>query len=311
MTAKHFAAPIDAVHTAVDAVLEQLDSAVPAGEDPARYVSAIPAHQLFADPAYQRQLDETRVEQMAAHFNPALLGVLAVSARGDDRFAVIEGQHRWAAAQRASGVADVPLVCLVHTGLTVRDEADLFHRIDTQRRSLTSWDRWKARGTAGDPVVAAVDAVVAAAGLRIDPAPRDGALAATGALERIHRLGGRDLLAATLLVLTRAYRDRRDGYDGSILHAVALVLHGYDLAVELNVDRLIDALGATPPADLLARARQLRRTQNGALPRLIAALIIEAYDRRPGRSLPPLERRAGHAPTRRFSQSIAVNVGRC
>jgi len=114
------------------------------------------------------------------------------------------------------------------------DEARLFDQIDVRRRSLSGWDRWKARRGAGDPVVAEIEAVVTGHGLLVDPAPRDRAVAATRALETVYELGGQQLLSNTLLVLTRAYRIARDAYDGALIHGLALVLHHYDLVDELK-----------------------------------------------------------------------------
>ena len=197
-----------ALYAAVDSVLARLDTK--RATQQRMYVTAIPARHLFVDHSYQRPLDEDRITKMVADFNPELLGVIDVSDRGDGTFAIVEGQHRWAAAREAHPEHDgVHLVCLVHTGLTATDEARLFHQIDVRRRSLSGWDRWKARRGAGDPVVAEIEAVVTGHGLLVDPAPRDRAVAATRALETVYELGGQQLLSNTLLVLTRAYRRAR------------------------------------------------------------------------------------------------------
>lgn len=86
-------------------------------DDTAPYLLAIPTGQLFTDPTYQRECDVNRANRMAADWNPRLAGVLDVSDRGKHhtpRYAIINGQHRWRAAQRTG--ADIPLVCNVHTG---------------------------------------------------------------------------------------------------------------------------------------------------------------------------------------------------
>ena len=239
---------------------------------------------------------------MVAEFNPELLGIIDVSDRGDGTFAIVEGQHRWAAAREAHPDRDgVHLVCLVHTGLTTTDEAHLFHQIDVRRRrALSGWDRWKARRGAGDPVVAEIEAVVTSHGLLGDPAPRDRSVAATKTLETVYELGGQQLLSNTMLILTRAYRITRDAYDGNLIHGLALILHHYDLVDELNIDRLVTALEGIAPRQIKARAATLRETHRGVLPRLVAAVIVNQYnqprdagsnvcwnDSRPGASTTP------------------------
>ena len=276
-----------ALYAAVDSVLARLDTK--RATQQRMYVTAIPARRLFVDHSYQRPLDEDRITKMVADFNPELLGVIDVSDRGDGTFAIVEGQHRWAAAREAHPEHDgVHLVCLVHTRLTTTDEAHLFHQIDVRRRSLSGWDRWKARRGAGDPVVAEIEAVVTDHGLLVDPSPRDRAVAATRALETVYELGSQQLLSNTLLVLTRAYRTARDAYDGALIHGLALVLHHYDLVDELNIDRLVTALEGIAPRQIKARAATLRETHRGVLPRLVAAVLVNQYNRTPGQRIQPL-----------------------
>jgi hypothetical protein len=66
-------------------------TAIPAGTAP--YIDVILAELLFADPTYQRDLDPKRVTKMVAEFDQRLVGVLEVSARGNGRFAILDGQH--------------------------------------------------------------------------------------------------------------------------------------------------------------------------------------------------------------------------
>ena len=83
------------------------------------YVTPINVTDIFADPTYQRPLDASRARKVADGWEPRLAGIIEVSDRGADaspRYAVIDGQHRWAAADYAQiGV----LVANVHTGLTL------------------------------------------------------------------------------------------------------------------------------------------------------------------------------------------------
>ena len=276
------------VYAVIDSVLDRIDDTTPVAHK-RMFVSAVPARHLFVDHTYQRPLDEDRIAKMVSDFDPELLGVIDVSDRGDGSFAIIEGQHRWAAAREADPHGHgVHLVCMVHTGLSVTEEARLFHQIDVRRRALSGWDRWKTRRGAGDQVVTTIESVVATHGLLVDPAPRDGSIAATRALETVYELGGETLLSNTLLVLSRAYRTARDAFDGNIIHGLALVLHHYDLADELGLDRLISSLEGIAPRQIKARAATLRETHKGVLPRLVAAIIVGQYNHTPGPRIQPL-----------------------
>ncbi len=275
---------------AVNSVLDHLDDSpapkVGKSDRPKPYVTALPAAKLFVDHTYQRSLDQRRVDKMVAEYDPTLLGVLEVSDRGNSTFAILEGQHRWAAASLASG-ADVHLVCQVHRGLAVEDEARQFYDMDVRRRSLSGWDRWKARRGAGDPVVAHVEKIVSGFGLRVDSGSVDGLIGSTTTLENVYELGGEALLVSTLTVLTAAYGDVRDAYDGQMIMGVALIMHNYDPREELNVDRLISQLQAIVPRQVKARATALREAHRGQLPRLTAAVMIDRYNAAPGRKVDP------------------------
>jgi|ThiBio_1000_plan_1041568.scaffolds.fasta_scaffold00488_10 hypothetical protein len=252
----------------------------------APYIDAVSVALMYADPTYQRDLDDARVETMAADFDQRLVGVLEVSAREDGRYAILDGQHRWATTCRAHPSGDdAHLVCQIHTGLSIEDEARVFYEIDARRKQLSWWDRWRARRGGGDPGVLAIDAVLARHGLQINPSARDGNIRATKAVESIvAELGDLKMLDRVLVVLTSAFGRAYDGYDGAIMQGVALVLAHYD-EDEIDLDRLVTQLREVPPKQLRARAAALRELQRGTLPRLCAAVIVERYNGGRGRNI--------------------------
>ena len=65
------------------------------------YIDAVAVDELFVDHSYQRPLDTARARQLARTWDRRLAGVVEVSDRGAGqapRYAIIDGQHRWAAA---------------------------------------------------------------------------------------------------------------------------------------------------------------------------------------------------------------------
>ena len=88
------------------------------------YVTTASVGELFVDHRYQRPLDEARAKKMAAQWDRRMVGILDVSDRGSSaspRYAVVDGQHRFAGA----ALLDTPpiMVVNVHTGLSVAQEA--------------------------------------------------------------------------------------------------------------------------------------------------------------------------------------------
>lgn len=139
----------------------------------------------FVDVDYQRPLT-TFVQAIFAHFDPHLFGLVALSDRGPKhrpkRYAIIDGQTRWAAATRRK-ISTIPAI--VYTNLTPEQEADLFERLQTQRRGVASWYRFRAALRAKRPEAIAIQKLVKGVGYEIGD--RDGQISAISALESSYR----------------------------------------------------------------------------------------------------------------------------
>lgn len=247
------------------------------------YVTALHVDEIFADPTYQRTLDVPRARKMCGIWDHRLAGILEVSDRGEHvapRYAIIDGQHRWAAAKFLN---DPPvLVANVHEGLTVADEADLFDKLNRQRKKVNIWEQWRARRAAGDEQVIAIEKVMTKYGLVVDSAPRDGAVGCVGTLEKIEQIDIA-LLDETLGFITDIYQKRREALDAPIIHGLALIFDR--LRDQLDYERLGDALLDVMPRQLKTQAVALRDMQSGTLTVLTAIVIMNLYNKKPGRKI--------------------------
>lgn len=234
---------------------------------------------LFPDPAYQRPLDERRVARMASEYDPALIGVLEVSARDDSTFALVDGQHRWALLRDLSEDDEDPVVpCRVHHGLTVDDEAALFFDIDASRRRLTGWDRWTARRGADDPVVLEIEQVLATLGLRtgIKALAGEPVLRSTSTAEQIHQQGGPQLLSQVLRIALDVWGPDPDALTAGILGGLATFLTCYP--TDAGDGRLTHVLQAITPRQLNARAIARREGTPGSAARLSALVMVDLFN---------------------------------
>jgi hypothetical protein len=248
------------------------------------YVTAVSVSEIFADSTYQRDLDEPRARAMANTWDRRLAGILELSDRGEDakpRFAVIDGQHRWAAAQKL----DPPpiLVANVHSGLSTAEEAALFDKLNRARKQTNAWDHWRARRAAGDQQVFDIERIAQKNGLTIAISAGDGCIACIAALEKVVKLGGAELLDETLSLIVEIWGGRRDALDAPIVHGLALVLHY--LREPIDLTRLGDCLVEILPRQLKTQAVALRDLTTGALPILTAIAIMALYNRKPGRKI--------------------------
>ncbi|HEY9314607.1 DUF6551 family protein [Williamsia sp.] len=248
------------------------------------YVEAIAVDDMFVDPSYQRQLDTNRARAMAQNWNRRLVGVLDVSDRGAPpagsmaaRFAIINGQHRWAAA----GFRDpsLHLVCNVHSGLTPDQEAKLFYDIDRGTKKLTTWDRWHSRLAAGDPVVGAVVELAGGFDLKVNNQPGYH-LQCVSTLESMYKADP-EALALALEMIVAVWPKDRNALRGGIIEGLSRLFIG---APDLESGRLADGLSELTPAQVHARAVEHRANNpQGRFWCSVTRVIIRSYNRQPGR----------------------------
>lgn len=252
------------------------------------YVTTLTVDEIFADTTYQRVIDVGRARTMAATWDRRLAGIVEVSDRGEGttpRYAVVDGQHRWAAAKMLN-TAPV-LVAKVHEGLDLADEAALFDKLNRQRKQPTVWDHWRARRAAGDELVLAIEETVANRGLRVhEQSAKDGLITCISTLEKIaNSAGGLDLLDATLNLLHAAWDTQREAYDSPIVLGMAMVIYTHGADRRLDAQRLIAALAETPPRRVRYQATAMRDSTPGTLGKLAALTLLNLYNRRPGPKL--------------------------
>lgn len=268
-----------------------------AGQGP--YVTALPVDALFTDSTYQRDLDPARVARMVRAYDAALVGIVEVSERPGGRYAILDGQHRWALTKDVMFEQENPhIACRVHTGLTVDEEAKLYHRLNTTRKQLTGWDRWKARRGASETVCLEIEEACAKAGWTVSyRSSTRGHLTCTSALEKVYHLGGAPFITYILGIVTAAWNDDPDGATVAIIGGMAGVIGAYGDG-GLDRDRLIGALSGIVPRQLAARAAAAREIHKGTIDKLTAHVIVEEYNAvaRSGRLAPFFSVQPSHSP---------------
>lgn len=108
-------------------------------------IAIIPTDLCDIDYTYQR-VTTANVNKIRNEWDKELCDCLVVSYR-DGKFYIIDGQHRYYAAV-ANGVEDLP--CIVHSGLTDKDEARLFVKLNNLRKPLKPYDTFRANIACGN-----------------------------------------------------------------------------------------------------------------------------------------------------------------
>lgn len=121
---------------------------------------------LNIDPAYQREVSGQRVKRIVNEFTWLLFDAILVSKRADGSLWVIDGGHR---VEVGRVLGHEQIAAKVATGLTRKQEAEIWHRKNTGQITPNARARFKGAVAAGDPVALVVQHAMDAA--EVHPAP--------------------------------------------------------------------------------------------------------------------------------------------
>jgi hypothetical protein len=216
----------------------------------------IELEKLFVDKRYQRPLTSFW-QTVRDEFNPAQVGTLVVAPRKHDRYAVIDGQTR-VEAMRELGIPAAP--CLVYTELSHAQEAKLFADLQTKRRGMRSYDRFRAQLVAKDKRALAISQIVTAEGFALGVDEEPDTMRAIGALERLYKRAPEHLEQVLRIVRIAWGTDDVEARSAEIVRGLSWFLLNQD---EVSEERLISRLSEVTPGLLRHRASALRE---GKLP---------------------------------------------
>ena len=209
---------------------------------------------------YQRTVKERTVQKLINNWNPIYLDPIVVSYR-DGRYYVIDGQHRVTAMKRMSEsgktASDVKVLCVVHTGLTFADEAELFYKLDQCRKKLSSAQSINALLQSGaDAEINEIFRLLKAQGFKWtldNSAAGDYKIKATRAVIYAYRLLGRKSFPRLLVLLSDTWKGDPASLTAMMLSGTALFLKTYE--TEINDHIFITRFQSIRPEMILSKAR--------------------------------------------------------
>lgn len=157
--------------------------------------------ELVADGSYQRGLSDFHVEELRP-YDEWRAGAMQIGERPNGSYAIIDGQHRIAAAER-DGVSEV--LCLVKEVEEVESEAREFGVTNMTQKRLVPVERWKAARRAKDPSVLEIDTILSRHGTRIGDNRVSGELLAVTKVLEIYTKYGAQHLDAVLDLMKQAF----------------------------------------------------------------------------------------------------------
>ena len=242
----------------------------------------VPTDRIVVDPRYQRLIStrgRSKIKKICATFDWQRFGALVLAQMPDGAFAVIDGQHRAIAAQLL-GAPNVP-ACVIRAD--IRDQASAFSGINTERTSVASIDKFRARVTAEDPAASDVAHILAELGISYDvPAgyqlkPRQ--TRAVSGIEKIVKRLGKGIAFSTLEMLIDAQPD-----ENNLLSNFAVQVTATTLARVIDnkgdIERLQTLLEETDFESLKENAAHLTKIQGGQQIQRGCELLLQAYNKR-------------------------------
>jgi len=231
---------------------------------------------LWVDPNVQRSLRKARVTAMAGDFRPDALGVLTTSRREGKRIHIIDGQHRYRAAEAAAFLGVIQT--MEYRGLTIPEEAALF-RLLNKTEKVSRVDQFLISCVEQDPASVRLAGFLAAHGWAVGASATESRLSAIASLERVYARSP-EAADGTLAVLTVAYGHIPTAVQGSLIEGVGRMLarYGQDVNLTLLAKRLSSLPGG--PNALLGNARGRNVARTGNLSSQVAQIITnEVYNK--------------------------------
>ena len=236
---------------------------------------------------YQRPVEPEDVDRLIAKWDDRLLTPIVVSFR-DGNFNIVDGQHRTAAMRKMAGGDDVTVPCIIYTGLTYEQEAELYYLLDQTRGKLRLSHATKALVESGaDAEIIDVKQRVEDAGFvwALDkPSGEAFEIAATRAVINAYRLLGGAAFSRMLGLIAATWQGTPKSLKSSILSGMALFLKTYE--TELVDQTFIRRLSTVDPEEIIRRGKVDFSTNKAAL--RFARVILNKYNsqQRGGRKLP-------------------------
>ena len=248
-------------------------------------VKDVPLAKMKVSEMSQRELREARVAYLHSEFDPEQFGYPVVNMRSGYAW-IIDGQHRIEAVKLFLGDdwQKQSVTCRVYTGLTEQEEAEMFDRLNNQL-TVSMYDKFKVRVTAGRQTECAVQKIVEKAGLKISRSKSEGAVSAVSTLVKVYARSGPATLQRALHLTFNSFGD--PGLTNTVIDGMARVCERYNGTIDdaEAIERFKTMRGGV--GALMARAEVLRKQVAAPVPQCVAAAIIDTLNsRRGGRKLP-------------------------
>lgn len=244
-------------------------------------IRTLSTSQLTSGLPYQRPVKQEKVDEIIREWNPRKITPIVVSFR-DGTFNIVDGQHHAEAMRQMAGGRDVVVPCIIHTGMTYQEEAQMYADLDTDKTPLTPRQHTKALVEAGsDPKIMDIQRLVEESGFTWALDTQTGVpyeIAPIRTLINAYQLLGSAGFSRMLALLAGAWHGTPHSLRSAMLSGMALFLKTYE--PELDDQTFIACMSTVSPDEII---RQGRISSSIALRH--ARIIWESYNSQQNREM--------------------------
>lgn len=208
---------------------------------------------ICVDESYQRKVKQSEIKAILKSFNPNVANMPKVSFR-DGKYWVFDGQHTIVARETMNNNKPVQIECIVFTGMTQRDEKELFKlQVGTSSRP-TSLDNFRADLNFKEPYAIQIVSTLELLGLEIsmNGSTGDGKLACVSTVIKAYNQLPLGKFADVFDIIKSAWGGKCESLDNRIISGMVKFVKVYD---SFNKREMADRLRKEDPVSLLTKAK--------------------------------------------------------
>lgn len=247
-------------------------------------IERVRADALHVDPAVQRAEEVGHVNRLSREWRDDFVGVLIGSERKDGRIYLLDGFQRLLAKTSRQGQGDYSFTVQVYTGLSLREEAEIFLAHNRGRKAVSPYAKFRVSLTAGDPVAEAVTEAVESLNLSVGPRSSPNTVGCIATLERIVGQMGKDIehqkqeLVWVLGTYQSVWGTTNEHWRTELIEGLAIFHRRYSADPNFSDDHLRRSLCRVTVIQMLASAKAKSMGSN-RVSHAVAEVIQELHDR--------------------------------
>ncbi len=242
--------------------------------------------QLYIPNEYQRSVKSAgslkNINHIASNFNWADFGVLIVcelEKANPPQYAVIDGQHRFRAAEQRQDIKELP--CAVLSGREAKEQAQTFIAINSKRIKLHSLHEHRAALVAGNPDAVSVEQILKKAKVTLASFPMNTkelpprCTQAIGTLYKMLGVYNEKHIVWALTIITEAF----EGVNGALRASMIKTMTDWSKN-QPDTDRavMLEALAKINIDELERNARAARTLDGRRVPQAFMDFIEKKYN---------------------------------